>query len=235
MEWHWGAAALGAAVGAVGGAVVPRVIAALPEPEPDPAEDPGDYPAKVPYVDLAARPRLAARSAVGCALAGAVLGLAVGFGWGLSWLLLLVPIGCALAVVDYVTWYLPARLIWPAAAAVAALVGAASAALGEPVVLVAGAAGFLGLGAYYGLLWLISPRVMALGDVRLGALIGLALGPFGVPTVLASVVAAAVLGALALAPMRRAGTAIRRHIPFGPFLVLGALVAVVLGQVLATP
>ncbi|WP_141013424.1 hypothetical protein [Nocardioides sambongensis] len=86
---------------------------------------------------------------------------------------------------------------------------------------------------YYGLLWLVSPRVMAFGDVRLGALLGLALGPFGLPTLILSVLAAAVLGALALLPMRRAGHTIRRHVPFGPYLLLGGVVAVVGGQVLA--
>ncbi|TIC80366.1 prepilin peptidase [Nocardioides sp. GY 10113] len=231
MEWHLGAAALCAAAGTFGGTLVPRMIAALPEPEPDPDEDPGDFPAKVPYAELASRPRLAWGCAAACTLAAGLLGGVVGWSWALTWLLVLVPVCCALAVVDYVTWYLPSRLIWPTAAIVAVLVAVGAAAVGRPEVLVAGAVGFLGLGGYYGLLWLASPRIMAFGDVRLGALLGLGLGPFGVPTVVASVLAAAVLGAVALLPLRRAGNAIRRHIPFGPFLALGALAGVLLGQV----
>ena len=149
-----------------------------------------------------------------------------------SWLLVLVPVCCALTVIDYVTWYLPSRLIRPSWLVTGALVGAVAAILGEPQVALWGLIGFLGLGGYYGLIRLVSPRAMAGGDVRLGALLGIALGPFGAPVLLASVLAAAVLGVLGTVPMRRSGTMIRRRVPYGPFLVLGGLLAVVVGQVL---
>jgi leader peptidase (prepilin peptidase)/N-methyltransferase len=97
----------------------------------------------------------------------------------------------------------------------------------------AAAIGALGLTLYYGLLWFISPRIMAFGDVRLGAMIGLALGPFGLGTLLLSVLAAGVVGALTYLPMRYAGRTIKRHVPFGPFLLAGAVVAVVASQWIA--
>jgi leader peptidase (prepilin peptidase)/N-methyltransferase len=226
-------ALVGALVGLLGGLLVPRLVALCPEPAHNPAENPAEFPDHVPFAELAARPGLALRSALAGAVAGGVLGAATGWAWGLPWLLFLVPVGIALAVIDYVTWYLPSRLIWPSYAVVLALEVVATIALEEPGVLLLGAIGFAGLGAYYGLLWFISPRMMAFGDVRLGALLGLALGPFGLGTVLVSVVAAALLAVLAMVPMRRGGTMIRRKVPYGPFLVGGALVAVVLGQVLA--
>ena len=99
-------------------------------------------------------------------------------------------------------------------------------------VLVLAGIGFVGLGAYYGLVWFISPGIMAFGDVRFAALIGLALGPLGVPVLVVSVLAAAVLSVLALVPLRVGGKAIKRKIPYGPFLAGGALVAIVVGQVL---
>lgn len=227
-------AVVGALVGLLGGLLVPRLVAWCPEPAHNPAENPEEYPDHVPFVELASRPGLATRCALAGAVAGALLGAVVGWAWGLPWLLFLVPVGIALAVIDYVTWYLPSRLIWPSYAVVLALEVVAAVALQEPRVLVLGAVGFAGLGAYYGLLWFISPRMMAFGDVRLGALIGLALGPFGLGTVVVSVVAAAFLAVLALVPMRRGGTMIRRKMPYGPFLVGGALLAVVLGQVLSS-
>lgn len=223
-------ALLCALLGALGGWLVPRVIASLPEPEPDPTEEVGAFPDKVPYVVLAARPGLAARCAAACALAGGLLGGAFGWVWALPWLLYLVPVGCALAVVDYVTWYLPSRLVLPSYVVVAGLVAVGAAAVGDAGVLVSAAIGWVALGLYYGVLWFISPRIMAYGDVRLGGLLGLALGPLGYGQLVLSVLAAGVIGALSFVPLRLAGNTIRRHVPFGPFLVLGALAAAVAGQ-----
>lgn len=235
-------ALVGALAGLLGGLVVPRLIAWCPEPEVNPEENPDDYPDHVPFAVLAARPGLAVRCALACAVAGAVLGLAVGGGWGLAWLLFLVPVCCALTVIDYVTWYLPSRLIRPSWLVVALLLGVASAATGQSALLGWGAIGFVALGGYYGLMRVLVPAGMAGGDVRLGALLGLALGPFGVGTLFVSVLAAALLSVLAYVPLLVRGRAIRsdqargplkHRVPYGPFLVLGALVAVVVGQVLA--
>lgn len=227
-------ALVGALVGLVGGLLVPRLVAWCPEPEHNPAENPEEFPDHVPFAELAARPGLAWRSAVVGAVAGGALGASTGWAWGLPWLLCLIPVCIALAVIDYVTWYLPSRLIWPSYVVVAALEVVAAVALGEPRVLLLAAIGATALGAYYGLMWLVSPRVMAFGDVRLGVLLGLALGPLGLATVLLSVVTAALLAVVSLVPLRRGGNMIRRKVPYGPFLVAGALVAVVLGRVLAT-
>lgn len=232
MELVWAVLAC-ALAGALGGLAVPRLIAWCPEPAHDPAENPDDYPDHVPFAQLAARPGLAVRSAVACALAAGVLGLVLDGSWALLWLVPLVPVCCALTVIDYVTWYLPTRLIWTAAVVVAVLVVAATAIVADPAVLAWAAGGFLVLGGYYGFMRLLSPRAMAGGDVRLGALLGLALGPLGAGVLLVSVLAAAVLGVLGMVPMRRSGTMIRRRVPYGPFLVLGALLAVVVGQVLS--
>lgn len=231
-----------ALVGAVTGWFVPRLIASLPEPEQDPDEKPGEFPDKVLYADLAAAPGLALRCAVACAVAAGVLGAVFGWVWALPWLVLLVPIGCALTVVDYVTWYLPARIVRPAYVAVALLVVVGAVGVGSGVVVLQAAIGSLALFLYYGLMWLISPRIMAFGDVRLGALLGLALGPLGFGTLILSALAAGVLGALAFVPLKLAGATIKRdpskgalaeHVPFGPFLLTGALVAAVAGGLLS--
>lgn len=228
------AGVVGVGAGSLGGLVVPWLISRCPEPEHDPDENPEDFPDHVPFVELAARPGLGWRSAVAGGVAGGLLGAVIGWSWALPWLLFLVPVCIALAVVDYVTWYLPSRLILPSYAVVVALEVVAAIALEEPRVLVLAAVGTIGLGLYYGLIWFISPRTMAFGDVRLGALVGLALGPLGLAVVVLSVLTAAVLAVLGMVPLRRGGNMIRRKVPYGPFLVGGALAAVVLGQVLAT-
>jgi leader peptidase (prepilin peptidase)/N-methyltransferase len=230
-----------ALVGAAGGWFVPRVIAALPEPEPDPDEKPGEFPDKVPYAEIGASPGLAWRCALACAVAAGVLGAVFGWVWALPWLVFLVPVGCALTVVDYVTWYLPSRIVTPAYVGVVLLVAVGAVAVGDWHVLLHAAIGWLALGLYYGILWFISPRIMAYGDVRLGGLIGLALGPLGLGQLLLSVLAAGLLGALAFVPLKLLGRTIKRdpsrsvlreHLPFGPFLLLGALVAAVAGNLL---
>lgn len=231
-----------AAFGAVAGWFVPHLIATLPEPESDPNEKPGEFPDKVLYADLAATPGLAWKCALACALAAGLLGAVFGWVWALPWLLFLVPVGCALTVIDYVTWYLPARIVAPAYVVVALLVVVGAVAVGSWHVVVDGLIGWLALGLYYGLMWFISPRIMAYGDVRLGGLIGLALGPLGYGQLVLSVLAAGVLGALSFLPLKLRGRTIKRdpnkgplreHLPFGPFLLLGALVAAVVGQVLS--
>lgn len=235
-------ALVGALVGLLGGLAVPRLIAWCPEPEHNPAENPEEFPDHVAFAVLAKRPRLGMGCAAAGAAVGASLGLSIGWAWALPWLLALVAPCIALAVIDYVTWYLPKRLVLPSYAAVAVLEVVATVALGKPLLLALAAGGMVVLGGYYGLMWIISPRIMAFGDVRLGGLIGLALGPLGAATVLLSVVAAAVLSVVAYVPMKLRGNAIRRdgvkgplkdNVPYGPFLLLGALVAVVVGRVLA--
>lgn len=237
-------ALVGALVGLLGGLAVPRLVAWCPEPAHDPAENPDEFPDHVPFAELAARPRLGLGCAAAGAVIGATLGLSIGWAWALPWLLALVAPCIALAVIDYVTWYLPKRLVLPSCGVVAVLEVVAAVALGKPMVLALALGGMVVLGGYYGLMWFISPRVMAFGDVRLGGLIGLALGPLGAATLVVSVLAAAVLSVVAYVPMKLRGNAIRRagvkgplkdNLPYGPFLLLGALVAVVVGRVLAGP
>lgn len=227
-------APVGAVLGAAAAAGAPWLIASCPDPAVDPTEDPDDFPDHVAFADLAARRGLMpAVIAVG-AVVGATLGALLGGGWALAWLLVLLPFALALAVIDLVTWYLPTRLVAPAAVAVLGVQVAAAVALSEPAILGSALVGGAALGLYYGLIWLMSPRFMAFGDVRLAGVLGLALGPFGLGVVLVSVMAAALLALLALVPLRRRGAMIRRKLPYGPFLVAGAVVAVAVGQVVST-
>lgn len=225
-------ALVGALVGLLGGALVPLLIRLCPDPPVNPDEDPDDFPDHVPFAQLAARSGLRWKTMVACGLAGAVIAGLIGWSWGLPWLLFLVPVSCALAVIDYVTWYLPSRLIWPSYGIVAVLEIVAAVVLEDANVVIFAAIGFAALGAYYGLIWFLSPGIMAFGDVRYGALLGLGLGPLGVPVLFVSVLAAATLSVLAMIPLRVGGVMIRRKMPYGPFLAVGALVAVVVGQVL---
>ncbi len=220
-----------AAVGATSGLLVPRVIAQVPEPPVDPRENPEDFPDKVPFGELAGRRSVLIGSVFAGLLVAGSMGAVLGWSWALLWLLYLVPIGCALSATDWVTWFLPKKIIAPTYVVEIVIVLAAAAALHDGKIVFEAAIGWAVLGGYYGILWLISPRIMAFGDVRLGGLLGIALGPFGLGALVTSAFVAALLGVIAMVPMRRRGKAIKRHVPFGPFLFLGAWIAVLVAAI----
>jgi leader peptidase (prepilin peptidase)/N-methyltransferase len=172
---------------------------------------------------------------VATALVGAVLGALAGgaSGWGVALpaFAALALVATPLVVIDYEHHRLPDRLVGPLGAAaallftVAAIVDSDWPALGRA----AAAAGveFAALLA----LNLASPRSFGLGDVKLGAVLGAYLGWFGWPYLLWGIVAGFVLGAvvsLALVVARRA--TVRTAVPFGPALLVGALLATILGR-----
>lgn len=247
MDWaaNLDTAAAMAAVGAVASAFVPRLIAAVPEPEPE--EEPladsqeglvgeTDTPTtdklldkpKELYADIAARPRLALKSAVAGLVAGGLLGAALGWEWPLTFLGFLVPVGIALAVIDYRTWLLPTWLILRAYAVVALLVVASAAAAQDWSALAAAFGGSLLAFGLYWVLWWISAQ-MGFGDVRLSALLGLALGYLGWGELMTGIWVAFLLGTVGWLPLRLLRVTETKHFPFGPFMLLGALFGVLFG------
>ena len=165
-------------------------------------------------------PLIEAGTAVLCA--GAVLAHHSATGIALSVVLILLVVPAAM--IDLEHRIIPNRIT--ALGAVLALVlGTALDPAGEPGRLVAGAAagGFLLLAA------LAYPGGMGMGDVKLAAVMGLLLGSAVAPAILIALLSGVLVGAVVIA---RKGTAEGRKtaIPFGPFLALGALVAVFAGQ-----
>ncbi|MEU8992330.1 prepilin peptidase [Streptomyces sp. NPDC048558] len=144
--------------------------------------------------------------------------------------LLLAPVGVLLTVVDLRVRRLPDALTLPLAGAALLLLGLAALVpehAGDwPTALWAA----LALGAGYFVLWLINPGGMGFGDVKLALGVGAALGWYGWPTVMLGTFAGFLFGALyggALVVLRRAGR--RTAIPFGPFLLGGGLVGLLIG------
>ena len=231
-------------LGLAAGAAVPRLIAGVPEPEPEEPEEPEepdepDRPAvaadakppevKELYVDIAARPGLAWESAVVSGLSAALLGLVLGWSWSLLVVLPLVPVGVALAVIDWRTRMLPTRLIAPAYAVTLVAILVAWLADGRDLVdLERTALGWLVYGGMFFVLWFVYPRGLGYGDVRLSGVLGLALGWVGWSELLLGIwnglLFGGIIGGL-LALVTR-----RRDYPFGPFMLVGALTGVVLGQ-----
>ncbi|HET7431131.1 MAG TPA: A24 family peptidase [Nocardioides sp.] len=221
--------AVAAVLAGLGGLLVPAMVRRLPEPDTQPREG---EPPKPLYAELADRPGLAARSACWSAAVGAVVGAAVGWDWWLVVLVPLVPVGVCLAYVDWHTRLLPTRIVLPATglvlvAAVVGLVG------GDVDGLVRTVAGLLAARSFYWLLWRVNGAGMGFGDVRLAALLGGALGHVGWGELVAGMYAGFLvfgLPGLVLAVVRRDRAMLKKAFPFGPSMLVGALLGLVVGS-----
>ena len=111
---------------------------------------------------------------------------------------------------------------------VAAVIGVAIAAIGDPGSLPERAIAAAAAGGLFFLAALAYPRGMGLGDVKLAATMGLFLGRDVAPAILVALLAGSAVG---LAMIAREGTGARkRAIPFGPFLAFGGVVGLLLGS-----
>jgi leader peptidase (prepilin peptidase)/N-methyltransferase len=136
-------------------------------------------------------------------------------------------VGIALTVIDLDVKRLPNAIVYPTYAVLAGLLGIASALEGSVQPLLRAAVGSAALFAFYAVLVIAWPDGMGLGDVKLAGVVGAALGFLSYPALVVGAFAAFVLGGLvgvALIALSRASG--RTAIPFGPFMVAGALVAI---------
>ncbi|MDA0565363.1 prepilin peptidase [Streptomonospora sp. S1-112] len=193
---------------------------------------------------LAAPPGLSAATAALFAATGLGLGVegAARAPLWLAALLLLAALSVLLSAVDIRVHRLPNALVLTAYPLAVALVGGAALlapltdpAAGPAPVDLAGAvgplAGMAGLSAFYWLLWFIHPAGMGWGDVKLAGLVGLYLGGLGFGAVFSATFAAFLGSAAYGLVMVLLGRATRRtQIPFGPFMLGGALLVLLVGD-----
>ncbi|MFI0351620.1 prepilin peptidase [Actinomadura sp. 9N407] len=138
-------------------------------------------------------------------------------------------VGTALGFVDVALKRLPDPLTLSSYPIGVALLGAAA-----PFVedgggrFVAALVGLAALWALFAVQWFCFPNALGFGDVKLSGVLGLYLGWFGTDAWVLGVFSMFLLGGLysiGLLVLRRAGR--KETIPFGPFMLLGALVGVV--------
>jgi leader peptidase (prepilin peptidase)/N-methyltransferase len=139
---------------------------------------------------------------------------------GIALVTLLVP----MVLIDLEHRLIPNRLTLPFAVLALALGVVLDPGL-VPEQLLAGTAA----GGFFLVAALAYPRGMGMGDVKLAGVLGLYLGRAVAPAVFVGLIAGVLAGAVIIA---RKGAADGRKtaVPFGPFLALGALVAVFCGQ-----
>ncbi|MFF3394181.1 prepilin peptidase [Streptomyces sp. NPDC002669] len=168
------------------------------------------------------------------ALSCAALAAATGTRPELAVWLLLAPLGVLLATIDRRVHRLPDPLTLPAAGAVVVLLGVAALLPEHGGSWLSGLLGGAALGGFYFLLFLINPNGMGFGDVKLALSLGVALGWYGWAVLFAGGFAGFLLGAaygFGLMVLRRAGR--KTGIPFGPFMITGALLGILLGALAA--
>lgn len=215
-------------VSALGGWLLPRFIASLPERDPDD---------ETTYVAIAAHPRLRWALALVAGVVGAMLGWARAGEPDLAAFVVLGVLGTGMGYVDLRRHLLPDRFTVPALVAGAVLLGAAALVpQADPTTSYwrawACAGGLL---LVYLLLVVIYPAGLGLGDVKLAGALGLHLGWLGWSFPVVGTVAAFLVGALVSIALLLTGRATRRTaVPFGPSMLVGALVAVVWADPIAT-
>ncbi len=164
----------------------------------------------------------------------AVLALRLGPDPVLPAYLYLAAVGIALALIDLDVRRLPDALTLPAYPVTAGLLGLGAALGSDSGQLLRALLGALAMAGCYLVLFLAHPRGMGFGDVKLSGVLGLATAWFGWAELLVGLFAGFLLGGLwgiALLASRRASRS--SALPFGPFMLAGALLAVLVGGPLA--
>lgn len=168
---------------------------------------------------------------IGCAGLFAATAARFGASYALPAYLVLAAGLLALSAIDIEHKLLPNRIVYPTGYAVGLLLFLAALAEAEPRRIGWAVIGAAGSFAAFFLIHFVSPQGMAFGDVRLSFVLGMAVGWLGLSLVplflFLSFLIAAVVG-IAYGVASRKG--LKAAIPFGPFLALGAEVALFVGR-----
>lgn len=151
--------------------------------------------------------------------------------WALPAYLVLAAGLVALSLIDLDTFLLPNRIVYPLTVVVVALFGVAAIVGDDSAAFVRA---LIGGGAAFAVflgLHLVSPRGMGFGDVKLSFVLGVALGWVSGPTVFLGMFLAFLLGSVVGILLIVTKVRSRRdHVPFGPFLAAGTVLALLLGD-----
>lgn len=150
--------------------------------------------------------------------------------WSVPAYLYLAAIAVALALIDVDTHRLPDAIVLPSFVVIVVLLGAASAVAEDWSRFSAAILGGLALFGLYAVMVIAYPKGMGLGDVKLAAVLGLALGWLGWGPLAVGAFAAFLLGGGFSLILLAGGRANRKTaLPFGPWMLAGAGVGIAAG------
>jgi len=149
-----------------------------------------------------------------------------------AWVLLC-GVGGWLAFVDWHSHYLPFRITAPLYLGVWLLVGLAAVLLGDRDVAARALVANVVVYLVFRLIYWVAARFLGgafgFGDVRLAAILAVALGPLGREATLVGLYAGFVLGAVLGLVLQRLKVVAPGEIAFGPYLLAGAVVGAAWG------
>lgn len=169
-----------------------------------------------------------------CAVLFAVMALRFGADWELPAYLYLAAVGLALTLIDLDTKRLPDVLTLPSYAVTAVLLGLAAVLGDHPGAPLRALVGALAVGLFYFVVWFAYPSGMGFGDVKLAPVVGAYLGWISYGATVVGVFAGFLFGAvvgIGLVVAQKGGR--KTKVPFGPFMLAGALTAILWGEALA--
>ena len=197
-----------------------------PPGPPAAQRSPGRRRRSVPVGPICRRHAVAILATTG--LVETLLALGIGPDPALPAFLALGAVGVVLATVDLVTRRLPDPLVLAAYASGLVLLGVAAAVLRDAAPLLRAGLGMVALFGLYLVLALVNPAGLGFGDVKLAGALGLHLAWRGWDVLLVGALAGFLLAALAALVLLATRRATRSSdLPFGPFMLAGALLAVV--------
>ncbi len=139
--------------------------------------------------------------------------------------------GISLAMIDLDVGRLPNAIVYPSYAVMAALLTVAALTQHDTAALLRAAVGAAALFSFYFLVAYLFPAGMGLGDVKLAGIVGGLLAFVSYPVLAVGAVAAFVLGsAVGLVKIARRRATGKTAVPFGPFMIAGAVLALFVGS-----
>jgi leader peptidase (prepilin peptidase)/N-methyltransferase len=148
--------------------------------------------------------------------------------------LYLAAVGLALALIDLDTKRLPDVLTLPSYAVAAVLLGGAALLGDDGGAALRALVGAAGVGAFYFVVWFVYPAGMGFGDVKLAPVVGAYLGWVSYGAVVVGAFLGFLYGAVVgvgLILLSKGGR--KSKVPFGPFMLAGALTGILAGDWLA--